>query len=60
MQFRLEYKFSSKILTLFLSWFISHELIFNEIPWSESGICSTVAPALLACRNTIAIAEQVK
>ena len=26
-------------------WFTSHKLIFNEIPWVESGIRSTVAPA---------------
>ena len=29
----------------FVSWFIIHKFVLNEIPRFESGICSTVAPA---------------
>ena len=60
MRFKLEYKFFSKKETRFVLWFISHKLIFNEIPWFEIGIWSKVATAWLARRNTIANAEQSK
>ena len=45
MQFKLKYNFSSKKLTLFVPWFISHKTILNEIPWFGSGIWSTIALA---------------
>ena len=38
------YKFSNTKSTLFVSQFIGHKLKINEIPWFESGICSTLAP----------------
>ena len=60
MQFKPEYKFSSKKQTLFVSWFISHRVILNELSWFESGIWSPVAPAWLARRKTIANAKQSK
>ena len=59
-QYKLVYNFFSKKLRLFVPWFRSHKLILNEILWFERGTCSTVAQAWLACRNSIANAEQSK